>query len=68
MTTEKTEVQPATKEELLEMIVAEFEECDAQFSAIRNDWSDPRHECRAGWAASERGRKLVAELKALLAD
>lgn len=60
------ETQKATKEELLEMLLAEFEECAEQFSRIRNDWSDPRDECRAGWASIERGKALLQELKSLL--
>ena len=29
--------------------------CNVLFSEIRMDWTDPRHECREGWA-------IVAEL------
>jgi hypothetical protein len=29
-------------------LVAALRECAELFSAIRGDWTDPRHECRAG--------------------
>lgn len=32
---------------------------DGLFTAIRNDWTDPRSECRAGWAAVEELRGLL---------
>lgn len=32
---------------------------DGQFSAIRNDWSDPRGNCRIGWEAVSHMRELL---------
>ena len=33
-----------------EALAEALDECKELFSAIRGDWSDPRAECRAGWA------------------
>lgn len=31
------------------------------FTLIRNDWSDPRHECRTGWEAIENLNAIMGE-------
>jgi len=34
----------------IEKLEAALRRCDELFSDIRNDWSDPRSECREGWS------------------
>lgn len=41
---------------------AALEECDANFAAIRDDWSDPRSECRAGRFACEMALEAIAKV------
>ena len=37
----------------IEKLEAALRRCDELFSDIRNDWSDPRSECREGWRVIE---------------
>jgi len=34
----------------IDKLEAALRRCDELFSDIRNDWSDPRSECREGWS------------------
>jgi len=38
-----------------------IQDAHSLFTEIRNDWSDPRTECRAGWAATDKAKKLLAD-------
>lgn len=38
-----------------------LEKCDYHFDEIRNDWSDPRSDCRAGSAIVENALSIIEE-------
>lgn len=42
------------EKELLTLALQSLANCNDLFHDIRNDWSDPRTECRMGWAIVER--------------
>lgn len=52
-----------TDSERIEVLREALVRCRELFDEIRNDWSDPRSECRAGWAVIEGALKKTAPEK-----
>jgi hypothetical protein len=45
----------------LEKMREALTQCRGLFTEIRNDWSDPRAECREGWAVIDEALSLLEE-------
>jgi len=50
-----------TDKERIEVLRSALTRCRELFDEIRNDWSDPRSECRAGWAVIHEALHATAD-------
>lgn len=50
----------AAVDALMAEMMAALDACEALFTEIRNDWTDPRSECREGWAVIQAVREKAA--------